>query len=328
MTAGLKDMSRDLEPEYSGSPYYPNVVPTRRTRVTATYSGQALTLFDGYIETFPLSWASYRYNQIQLSAFDALAPFANWPISGFLPAQATGARVHALLNKVGWSDAARSIDGGTCVMREKQVADQSLLSLLQECSDTEDGVFFINTVGTATFHDANHRTTAPRSVSPAAVYGNSALSTGQLPYLTAEPSYDVNRVANYVELSYFNPINGQQTSTSASDIPSQFRHGRRPYQRATELFDPAVALTKAAGILARLKDPHVRFDTMTVEPKRAAALWILTLDLTISDRITVVHNSYVGGAALTKDCFVEHVAHSITTGDNMSWRTTYTLSPV
>jgi hypothetical protein len=328
MTAELKDMSRDLEPEYAASPYYPNVVPMRRTRVTANYSGVARGLFDGYIETFPISWSSFRYTQIELSAFDALGAFANWTVSGLLPYQSTGMRVHTLLNKIGWNTAARAVDGGTVAMREKHVTEQSLLGLLQECAATEDGVFFIDSTNDATFHDSAHRTSAPRSVVSQATFGDGAPSTGQLPYLSPEPSYDVNRIYNHVAVSYWDPVTGLEQQAEASNIPSQFRYGKRSYQRSTELTDAAVAAAKAAAILARLKDPHLRFDSVTLEPKRAASLWLPALTLEISDRITVVRQPYAGGAPLSKDCFVERVSHAVTTGSDSGWITTLSLSPV
>jgi hypothetical protein len=52
----LDNRDRRFDPEYSGSPYAPNVLPLRQLKVTMTYSGTPYTRFVGYVQGWPQSW--------------------------------------------------------------------------------------------------------------------------------------------------------------------------------------------------------------------------------------------------------------------------------
>lgn len=74
----LSNVDRRFEPEYSGSPYYPFVLPMRRLRVTATDTvPTTYTRFYGYIEDFPFVYNHQGTDGIvQVTATDALAAYA------------------------------------------------------------------------------------------------------------------------------------------------------------------------------------------------------------------------------------------------------------
>jgi hypothetical protein len=52
------NIDRRFDPIYSGSPYYPNLVPLRRVRLLAEWNGLNYALWDGYIESIQQEWPS------------------------------------------------------------------------------------------------------------------------------------------------------------------------------------------------------------------------------------------------------------------------------
>src|SRR5436190_441219 len=49
----LDNSDRRFDPTYSGSPYYPNVVPMKKIRIRATYSAVTYDLYTGFIASWP-----------------------------------------------------------------------------------------------------------------------------------------------------------------------------------------------------------------------------------------------------------------------------------
>jgi hypothetical protein len=52
----LDNSDRRFDPTFTGSPYYPNVVPMRKIRISAVYSGITYRLYTGHIESWPPNW--------------------------------------------------------------------------------------------------------------------------------------------------------------------------------------------------------------------------------------------------------------------------------
>jgi hypothetical protein len=52
----LDNSDRRFDPTYTGSPYYPNVVPMKKIRISATYSAVTYRIYTGYIESWPPDW--------------------------------------------------------------------------------------------------------------------------------------------------------------------------------------------------------------------------------------------------------------------------------
>lgn len=305
---------------------YPNVVPQRAVRALATLPGAApVPLFSAFVERWQVDW-QLRRAIVQLSCFDALAVFATWNVRGVRPQEPTGARIHAILDKVGWPTAARLIDTGQeTVVAETWDGSRTALEELRSAADSELGMVFVDEVGNVVFHDRDHRSRDPRSTVSQALFSETPPG---LPYVTvgvAEP--DLQRVFNEVKVDHAAATT--DVYGFAVDSASQAQNGQRALpDRSTRLATLTAAQAQAERIVARLKDPVLRLTQVTLEPERdeTGTLWATVLGLRISDRVTVSRQPAGGGAAVTRAVYVEAISHNWPPGGR--WSTTLTLSPV
>jgi hypothetical protein len=72
-TLMLENPDGRFTPGNAASPYYPNVVPRRRLRITAVFSSTTYRLFHGYIESWKVSPSGdpERWSDVQVTAVDA-----------------------------------------------------------------------------------------------------------------------------------------------------------------------------------------------------------------------------------------------------------------
>ncbi len=66
--------------------------------------------------------------------------------------------------------------------------------------------------------------------------------------------------------------------------------------------------------------------SLTIDPRKTAALWQAALNLRISDRVLVRHRPYSGGAMIELACFIENVSFSLDV-DAHTATVTYQFSP-
>jgi hypothetical protein len=87
----------------------------------------------------------------------------------------------------------------------------------------------------------------------------------------------------------------------------------------------ADSVTTAAALLAKYKDPALRFDQLTLLPRGApTTLFPEVLGREIGDLVTVVRTPQEVGSAITKNVIIEGISHQITAAN---WVTTFNLSP-
>ena len=61
----------------ASSPYYPNIKPGQRIRLSVVWNAVTYRLFDGYVNDWPTSWAPVdTYSQVQITATDLFKPLA------------------------------------------------------------------------------------------------------------------------------------------------------------------------------------------------------------------------------------------------------------
>jgi len=84
----LDNTDRRFDPVNTSSPYYPNLLPMRKFRVTATFQGVTYTIFIGYIEQWPPAWEGPSWSTVECTAIDAFEALSLADISS-LPATLT-----------------------------------------------------------------------------------------------------------------------------------------------------------------------------------------------------------------------------------------------
>lgn len=322
----LNNRDRRFDPANASSPYYPNVIPMRRIRVSATWDSNTYRLFTGFIQDWPMSWQGVKDAEVDLSAVDGFAVLARAEIlNANWPAEASGARVARVLTEIGWPAGERTLDTGQSdVVALDNTSNGQHVNALQHIQDvvtTERGIFFMDGQGYATFHDRHRRLKSPYLTSQATFGDN---GTTELPYVDLRMSYEVDEVRNDVHVK----ASGSSTTQVADDATSISKYLIRTYNLDTLLTSDSQASDLATFLLAKYKDPFLRVNQMTLNGRMSGDVLEQALSRELGDKITVVRRPPGGGSAITQPSHIEFATHDVRKGGNSwTWRTQWSLSP-
>jgi hypothetical protein len=306
----LQDELRKYDPANQASPYWPNVVPMKRIRVSLIHSAVTYPIFTGLVERWPPEAIGPRYQEVQVSAVDGFDGLSRASVDGSLDTTFSGSQINAILNKAYWPETSRNLDTGQYVMLGDSSLNTTALQAIQDIADSELGVFFIDGEGDAVFHDRAHRGTNSRSTTSQVSFVEASNSTVTYHQLT--PSFDRDRIINNWEISPHAELPGGAVQ-SVTDADSVARYFLRTGARSTKLSSNADALAQANQLLNETAQPALRFDTLVVVPYTDAQ-WAALLPLQISDRVTVTRNPVpsAGGTTIVRSCFIEGMSWTIT----------------
>jgi hypothetical protein len=153
----IYDKTGDWNPQNASSPYYPNLVPMRKIRVSATYAGTTYYLFSGYITGYNYTYPTDQviaYLDIDASDGFRLMSLANvTTLAGTSSGQDTGTRINTILNDIGWPSALRSIEtGGTeSLCQADPGTARTALQAIKNVEFVEQGAFYMSGEGNAIF---------------------------------------------------------------------------------------------------------------------------------------------------------------------------------
>jgi hypothetical protein len=208
----------------------------------------------------------------------------------------------------------RFIDAGQSQVQAGTVADTAL-EHMQAVAASEQGLLYIDGEGRLVFEDRHHRIKCHST--SAATFGD---GEGELPYLQFEATADDNWIYNDIRLT--REGGSEQT---ASDATSQAAYGRRTYQKSGLLLtSDSETLSAARWLLALYKDWSMRSETLVLSGELSDGMWPYALGIQPSDRVTVVRRPPGGGAAISRDYFVEAVRYDWSPG---YLRVAWQLSP-
>ncbi len=190
-------------------------------------------------------------------------------------------------------------------------------------ADADLGVFFCDASGLATFHGRERRFNPVSQ----ATFSDSTLSPGVFPYREAGlvPSYDKTRIANDVRVT----ADGGDPQIS-TDATSQTTYLPRTLSKSLPLDLDEEALALAQGIKNRMKDPHLRFDLLSLAPvaheRMQPGILNAVLAREVSDAVTVRFNPPGGGTQVSKTVHLEKASFTLEHPAflNVDWQ----LSPV
>lgn len=327
-TTVFENMDRALDSVYAGSPYFPNVVPMRRIRSRAIFDGVSYPLFTNFVAPeygWQLDQSTTGYSEataVAYDGFDVLSTAQFTSLDSF-PSQSVSDRITAILDLFSWPAADRDIDtADTALVQSAAVgslAGQSALDQIQAASDTENGVFFIDGRGFATFHSRYYPLLNARALTSQATFCDKAnFAPGYYLYKSLTPS------SSPVVNDYLVTRNGG-TQVEALDSVSIGNYRRRSQTLTTLHVTDSDALDYGRYKVVATRDPQRRYDEMTLTPAGDAAMWLLLLQLQIGDRITVMSSPPGGGSADVREMFVEAVKFDMGPGVNSS--VTLRLSP-
>lgn len=230
----------------------------------------------------------------------------------------TGARVTHILDLIGWPVADRSIAVGKAVLGNATLDSETALPMLKKLETSEQGYLFVGPNGWVTFQNRHQRLTSTASLVSQATFGD----TAGTPYADVTLPYNDNSVTNRVKGNRV----GSSTVLEVTDAASIATYLERAIYFPDLLQGTDLEVVDFINWrLSHYKDPLLRIDAMTVNPRKIpATMFPQVLGLNYGSRVTVVRNPQGVGSAITKDVHIEGINHTITTD---SWLTSYYLSP-
>lgn len=297
------DELRWFDSENFDGPFYPNVKPVRPIRISIQLGGVVYPLLTHHMDGLPRVRSGPGFARCQISTVDAFEALASAKLAGQSYVQeATGTRIGNVLDDISQPAAGRVLSAGDSEVAATTFADTdttSALAHIQQCTDDEEGLFFIDGSGNRVFLSRSDLTSPPYSVSVATFSDKPDESAGEWPYADPVRAYGSDRVVN----EWYGQISGG-TTQSASDAASQADYWPRSESVTSILPTDGDLLSRLQYKLSLTKDPLHRFDRITVKPGTDFDLWLVLLGLDIGERITVVEHppgwDLPGGGAVSE----------------------------
>jgi hypothetical protein len=304
-----------FNPQNTASPYYGLLQPLRKIQASAIYGGTTYGLFGGYITeyryTYPTGQETGYCTFVVYDAFRLMYNSNVTTVTGGTVGQTTAQRVQSILTMIAWPPAFTSIGTGATTVQADPGTTRTVLEAIQTCEFTEQGAFYIDENGVATFkgrqfvYDA--QAASPTIFNQTGTGINYAGITFALDDKTIVNKATVTRIGGTA-----------QTYSDATSIAQYFTRSIT----ATDMLmqtDP-VALSLATAYVDSRKETSIRIETITLDlmtPSYSAGITAaLSLDFFNTVDIT---NEQPGGSTIQKKLQVQGIAHNITPN---TWTTT------
>lgn len=288
------------------------IEPLRPIRITARYSsGSTRPVFYGYIQSWTETYPAMTDAIVTVACADGLSLISavnRWAQPAIGGGESSGARVHRILDSVGWSGA-RYIDVGQATMQPTTMANNALTEI-DLVTASEGGFAYVEADGAFIFRDYYARWVASSFGTPVA-FGN---NPDEIAYSDIEFDYSTDTTVNVANVAI---VGGSQQTVADND--SRARYGDRTWQR-NDLICEAPA--HAYGLAQRRVDsdgsPERRVKSITVSALRTyssatAANRIpqlgYLLALTIGQAVTVYRR--LSTHTITSSCYIEGISHQV-----------------
>jgi hypothetical protein len=230
----------------------------------------------------------------------------------------TDQRITYLADLADWMTDGLDLNTGDSTVQGIQVNKKGLLDALKEVETAEQGRLFMSVDGKIRFIDRNAEGSGTFITSQATFSDNPGI--GEIKYSDIVLTYDDRYIFNEVTVTQPNG-----TSYTESDSTSQGKYFKRTLEVDNFIADDGYYTANTAIYkIQQYKDPQMRIDQMTVNPRRAVAYQSPCVTLDIGDRITVERTPQDVGAQIVKTLIVEGVKHSITRD---KWVVTFNTAP-
>lgn len=316
----LDNSDRRFDPTFAASPYYPNILPMKKIRISATYASTTYRLYTGFISGWPPDWPGGLDATTTIDCVDAFTYFAKVKLNGAYANEYCGNSIETWLTNISWPNGAgdREVYSAASQIQVGTFVNTPALQHFQNAADVESGIFFMGAAGAATFHHRYWRQSYSRV--SAGAFGDAA--AGELPWLTLKSSFDDSQIYNEARITRTGGV--EQVAT---DVPSQLGYFTRTLTKTLPMSSDAEALGLAQYLVGVYALPIFRFVSITLDGLMDDLLWPHMLARAISDRITVIERPPPIGTAIQQDCYIESVAHTVTSDESGTfWRTTFGLS--
>jgi hypothetical protein len=144
---------RTFDPEFSGSPYFGQIIPKRQIRI----SSGGIVQFFGLIDDWNLEYQPNGDSTVAAACSDAISQFATQTIAlRTNSAQYSGDRVNEILSlpEIAWATELRDVETGQMLLGADTIPDDtSALAYLRTIEKSEPGSLFVSKTGDVVFRD-------------------------------------------------------------------------------------------------------------------------------------------------------------------------------
>jgi hypothetical protein len=315
----IYDPNGDFNPQSVTSPYYGQLTPLRKLRISATVGATSYYLFSGYTTDYAYSYdQAENVSYVDISASDAFRLFnlaSVIAVTGASAGQDTGTRINKILDTVSFPNGMRSVETGNSLTVNDPATLRTSLGALQNCEFSEQGAFYITPEGNAIF---KNRDTVISSAGETPTQFN---QTGDIPYKDLKFAFDDKLIINTATMT---KVGGtSQTALDANSIATYFPHSISVPELVIDTDENAMNIAKI--YVATRSTTTIRIDQMTLDlfDPNVPTATILGMDYFNNVLIT---NIQPDSSTITKNLQVQGVTHDITPN---SWITTLTtLEPI
>jgi hypothetical protein len=314
-TIRIVDPNGDFNPQNTASPYFGLLQPLRKIQASAIYGGVTYGLFGGYITefryTYPTGQETGYCTFICNDAFRLMYNSGITTVTGGTAGQTTAQRVQSILTMIAWPAAFTSIGTGATTCIADPGTTRTVLDAIHTVEFTEQGAFYIDANGVATFKGRQFVYDA-QAASPT-IFNQTG--TG-INYAGITFALDDKTIVNKATVTRTGGT--AQTYSDATSIAQYFTRSIT----ATDMLmqSDANALALATAYVDTRKETSIRIETITLDlvtPSYTAGV-TAALSLDFFDTVDIT-NEQPGGSTIQKKLQVQGIAHNITPN---TWTTT------
>jgi hypothetical protein len=318
-TVRIFDQNGDFNPQNTSSPYYGQLTPLRKLRISAAYAGTTYYLFSGYTTDYAYSYdQAENVGYVDISASDAFRLFnlaAVNTITGQAAGQDTGTRISKILDTVEFPTSMRELDTGDSNTQADPATRRTSLSAIQNCEIVEQGAFYLSAEGNAVF---KNRSNTISSAGEASIAFN---QTGGIPYKNLKFAFDDKLIVNQANVTRVGGTT--QSHVDLDSVATYFPHSITYSELVAET--DADCADIAALYVSTRATTTIRIDEMTVDllDSSVPTNTILNMDYFTNVEIS---NIQPDNSVITKNLQIQGVAWDITPN---RWLGTFTtLEPI